>query len=358
MEGNNFRHRDFTLTGVKIDFVNEILQETLPRPIVFNESDSEKISNELNSLLDKGVIEPTAWEEEQFCSNIFFRTKKENAIRIILNLKSLNKEVEYHHFKMETLIHTVGLMIPGCYMASIDLKDAYYSIPIHKKDRKYLKFMWKGKFYQFTCLPNGLAEAPRKFTKILKAPFGSLRGKGQTNSAYIDDSCILGVSYNECELAVRDTATLLDQLGFTVHPEKSSFIPSHIITYLGFVLNSLKMTVSLTPGKIEKILLLSQQLLSQQTCTIRQCAILVGNWVAAEPAVDYAPIHYKRTEHCKTQALAQNKDNFEAVMMVTEEMKEDLQWWIHNVQTVERRILRENLQYTFSLTAPVLHGAQ
>ena len=53
-------------------------------------------------------------------------------------------------------------------MASIDMKDAYYSIPVKNEDRKYLRFKWEDQFYEFTCLPNGLSCAPRQFTKILK----------------------------------------------------------------------------------------------------------------------------------------------------------------------------------------------
>ena len=49
-------------------------------------------------------------------------------------------------------------------MAAVDLKDAYYSVPIAVAHQKYLKFEWGGKLYQFTCFPNGLAFCPRKFT--------------------------------------------------------------------------------------------------------------------------------------------------------------------------------------------------
>ena len=49
---------------------------------------------------------------------------------MILNLKGLNRHIEYHHFKMDTLWSAVRLMTPQCYMASLDLKDAYYSVPI------------------------------------------------------------------------------------------------------------------------------------------------------------------------------------------------------------------------------------
>ena len=82
---------------------------------------------------------------------------------MILNLKQLNSFVEYHHFKMDTLT-------TGYYMAFVDLKDAYYTVPIAAKHQKFLKFLWRGCMYKFTCLPNGLACA-RVFIKLLKPTF-------------------------------------------------------------------------------------------------------------------------------------------------------------------------------------------
>ena len=50
---------------------------------------------------------------------------------MILNLKSLNKNITHHRFKMDTVLTAVRLMKPGCFKASIDLKDTYYSVSIH-----------------------------------------------------------------------------------------------------------------------------------------------------------------------------------------------------------------------------------
>ena len=69
---------------------------------------------------------------------------------------------------MQTLQAAIGLMTGNCFMGSIDWKDAYYSVAIDKHDRKLL-------FYQFTCLPNGLASAPRLFTKLTKPFFANLK---------------------------------------------------------------------------------------------------------------------------------------------------------------------------------------
>ena len=49
---------------------------------------------------------------------------------------------------------------PGDFMASIDLKDAYFSVPIFQPHRKYLRFLWNFKRYEFTCLPLGTAFHP------------------------------------------------------------------------------------------------------------------------------------------------------------------------------------------------------
>ena len=53
----------------------------------------------------------------------------------------------YVHFKKGNFSSVSNFITPGCYLASIDLKDAYYSVPIHTDYTKHLKFSWKGQLY-------------------------------------------------------------------------------------------------------------------------------------------------------------------------------------------------------------------
>ena len=89
-------------------------------------------------------------------SPIFLGPKSDGTYRLIFNLKALNDSVAYHHFKLDTLEATLPLITPGCYMTSLDIKGAYYSIPIAPEQQQFLKFMWKGILYQFLCLPMGV----------------------------------------------------------------------------------------------------------------------------------------------------------------------------------------------------------
>ena len=46
--------------------------------------------------------------------------------------------MQYIHFKIEALKSFLELTAPVCFMASLNLKDAYYSIAINLGHTKYL----------------------------------------------------------------------------------------------------------------------------------------------------------------------------------------------------------------------------
>ena len=77
--------------------------------------------------------------------------------------------MKYEHFKMESLNAGLLLMEANCFMASIDLGDAYSLNVDHAFRIFFYGFhgKWNSRLYEFTCLPNGLSCAPRMFTKIL-----------------------------------------------------------------------------------------------------------------------------------------------------------------------------------------------
>ena len=104
---------------------------------------------------------------------------------------------------MENLHSATNFMRQNCYMASVDLRHAYYPVSIDPDFRKFLKFKWRGQLYAYTCFPNGLANCPRYFTKLLKPVYAHLRAQGFLSAAFIDDWCIQGQTYEECKQNVR-----------------------------------------------------------------------------------------------------------------------------------------------------------
>lgn len=226
----------------------------------------------------------------------------------------------------------------GCFFAKIDLKDAFYSVGINDSFRKYLKFEWQGILYEFTCLPNGLSSASRIFTKVLKPVFATLRKMGHSNVAYIDDSLLQSETYEQCLQNVRDTMNLVDVVGLTTHPEKSIIIPTQCIEFVGFLINSIDMTVRLAPRKVQNLIELARDTLKAKSISIRHFAKLIGKMVAAEPGVKYAALHFKSLELEKDKALKINCGNFDNKMKISSESKQCITWWINNIETVYRPI--------------------
>ena len=93
---------------------------------------------------------------------------------------------------MESLKQALHMVRQDCFMASIDIKDAFYSVPINEDYRKYLKFTWDRGFLQFCAMPNGYCDAMRLFTKLLKPVFATLKEQGYESVIYVDDSLLQG----------------------------------------------------------------------------------------------------------------------------------------------------------------------
>ena len=342
-----------TVQGISMEF--EEVQELEPQPTVLQhnlpETEKSIINEEIKKLSKKKVIEICSPDSQQFVSTVFVRPKKDGTHRMILNLKKFNKNIKYEHFKMETLQTALKLVTPNCFMASIDLKDAYYSVAVDREHQKFLRFQWEDQLWQFNCMPNGLALAPRKFTKLMKPVFATLREKGHLSSAFLDDSLLLAETRVSCARNIMDTVQLLRSLGFIIHPDKSVFAPTQRIQYLGVIVDSKSMTVTLTPERKSDLITSCQTASKKQSISIRDLAKVIGKIVAAFPAVMFGPLHYRQMEKEKKLALKQNFGNFDKPMTLSPQAKEELDWWIENIDSAYNVIEQNDPSITITSDA-------
>ena len=255
-------------------------------------------------------------------------------------MTNFHLHVEYNKFKMDTLQSILKLVTPGCYMATIDLKDAYYSVPVAQERRKYLRFIWRSKLYQYTCFPNGLSPAPRLFTKLMKP--AHLRCQGRIVSGYIDNTYLQQQLFNDALNSLNACKSLFSSLGLLIHPEKSLHIPSQIATVLGFIINSLEMTISITTEKKTSLLELCHKTMQSDQITIRDLARLIGKIVSSFPSAAYGPLFYLDLEMAKTEALKLERGNYDSTMVLSDNMKSELQWWVDNLETATSPISNGN----------------
>ena len=220
----------------------------------------------------------------------------------------------------------------GVWMASADLKDACYSVPIDKEYQKHLKFLWEYPL-KFTVILYAYGAAMRAFTKLMKPPFSFLRSEGYLSVIYVDDCYLQGVLFTKCAENVIRTKDPLESLRFYIKMEESEIIPKQQITFLELITDSLHMTVTLTNEKKQKILKLRTAARLAHTLTIRELAKLIGNLAASMEAVPYGKLFYRQLEREKI-----NKGNFEAKTALSDLSKKELTWWENNIMTATKSL--------------------
>ena len=328
------------IKGVTFDFHEIPRQEEVHREYKFHEVIKNKIDEEINNFLSRGIIEHSKIENNQVISNIFCRNKPSGEIRIIGNFHDLNAQIIYKKFKQTTVSAVLDMVTPGCFMTSIDLKDAYYCLAIYHGFRKFVKFKWQNQLFQFTCMGNGIGSAPRIFTKVMKIPISYLREEGINVAAYIDDLILF---HDNAEQLIQDTETtlkLLQQLGYVINWDKSSLKPSQCIEHLGLKLNSISMTAKLTEKKCDNIIHICSSLKKNCTNSIRQVSKAIGTMVSYLPGVENGIMHYRELEKCKNAALKTHKGNFEANMALNEKALKNLTWWETEIYHQEHKLIR------------------
>lgn len=114
-------------------------------------------------------------------------------------------------------------------MATIDLKDAYYHIPIHQSSQKYLRFavpLSSGVLHlQFTYLHSESALLT-VFLKRLTEVVAQLRLQSITVILYVDDLLVVAKSAPQLNVHLQEVILHLQSLGWILNWEKSSLASS------------------------------------------------------------------------------------------------------------------------------------
>lgn len=316
------------VSGYSIPFIKKPYQKRAPK----NANISKKEFNNLNCAILKleaiGAICKCKHQRGEFLSPYFLVPKSDGGFRFVLNLRRLNKYIVAPHFKLEDYRSVKNLITKDSYMACIDLKDAYFVISISKKHRKFLRFKFNNTLFEFCCMPFGLCIAPFVFTKLLKPVNFKLRSLGFESVNYLDDYFLLGRSKGECSLNVIESVNLLYKLGFIINFKKSSLVPMNECKFLGFIWNSVDLSVRPTEDKINKARLRINKILLKPQIKIRKFAELIGILNSLCFAFKYSRLYLKQLEREKCIAVQNNGGNYNARLKISEKAHKDLKWWL------------------------------
>ncbi len=322
------------IMGVSIPFTAQPTQSCPPRPYPMDSKTRDTVADFVSDLLATQVIVPVEKRANQFVSPFFLVTNHDGSFRGILNVKRLNVDyLQTQKFKMETLLKVLPLIREGDWFGSWDLRKGYYNVAVHPEFQRFFCFDFEGQRYMFKCLVMGISIAPFIFSKLMATLVRVARAAGIDVSFYLDDTLLRGMSYEVAWRDLRVVGQLLQLAGFLLHRVKSVYEPTQEIKYLGFIINSVTMTVRLPVEKEEKIRHALRQALrdaeQQVPWTVRQAAQLIGWLLAAIPATRYGQGHFRALENAKKWALADADNDYDAQGVVWRRSQQrELNWWL------------------------------
>ena len=252
-----------------------------PTPIILDSYSPQSVKGraldeEIQALRRKGAVEPAS-PTPGFFSRMFVVTKVTGGWRPIIDLSTLNLNVDRTPFRMEASQTVLRAVRRNDWMVSTNLKDAYLQIPIHPMSRRFLRFTAGGKTWQFRVLCFGLSTAPQVFTCVMAPVSGFLHQLGIRMLRYLDDWLILASSQEEACWARDKVLSLYQELGIVVNLEKSTLTPSQTIVSLGIRIDSQTFRASATPSRIEKFFSIAEEFLSSKVQSAKFWRVLLGH---------------------------------------------------------------------------------
>ena len=322
-----------TIKGHKITF-----DQVVKFPKIWAKKPTQAESVAVANLLSAGVVELAP--SKGYINNIFLIPKDSGEHRVILDMSIVNESIKYVHFKMANLGSALCLINQGDFFIKLDLKCAYDCVSIAPECRKYLQFISNGKIYQYVGFPNGLSEAPRFFTLILKPILGLLGSRGCRHCGYLDDLLLMDSNPDR----LREHGAFIIQvfmfLGFIINTSKSVLVPAQEIVFLGFHLSAITMCVSLPGGKREEISKLCIDLHYRSHCSRRHLASVIGKLVSASMAIELGPLHYRGLQRL---LISSEKLPWDSHLILDKNSILDLIWWsrLENL-SAQSQILRQS----------------
>lgn len=278
-------------------------------------------------LINKCIKEVTT---VPYCVNPLTVADHNSKLRLVLDLRHVNKHVQVVKFRYEDLKVVSDLFEENDHIFTFDLKSGYHHVPIHEEFTTYLGFSWEYqgviKYFVFLVLPFGLNSACYIFTKLMRQLVKKWRSQGIKCVMYLDDG--IGGDKSGKATKIRDIVISdVNSSGLTINLEKSSLTPETRKQWLGLIIDT-KLTMFFVPQiKIEKLIDAIDVILKFETVTARSIAKIAGNIASMSLAV--GPLSNLFTR--QLYKFIESRSSWDKLRPLPLEVKNELLFWYCNI---------------------------
>ena len=219
---------------------------------------------------------------------------KPDKVRVVVDasISGLNDAMQLIYHPLPTALSAVQLMTKGCWMAKIDVSDAYLSIPVHPDERCYLgvECPLTGRFFQYNFCPFGVRNSGPLFCEINLAIVEAVKREWERHGicaricSYSDDSLIVADTEQECAYALAVAYQTFTAVGMKIKPSKLVH-PCQVIDFIGVLFDSVKGVMGVTESRREQLLTELHDVLSARGGSYEQWERLLGRLTFVADAV-------------------------------------------------------------------------
>lgn len=208
----------------------------------------QKLVNvELDKLLEQGIVEPSS---SPWSSPILLVPKKDKSYRFVVDYRKLNRVTRKDAYPLPYISHTLDKLRDARYLTSLDIKSAYFQIPMAESSKQYTAFTVPNRgLFQFRRLPMGLSGSPAVWQRFIDRVLGA--DLDPYVFAYLDDIIVIGPTFEKHLEVLAEVIKRIHGAGLTLNKDKCQFCREEL-RYLGYMVNRSGLHVD--PEKIQAIL--------------------------------------------------------------------------------------------------------
>lgn len=218
------------------------------RPYRLSPAETESLRNELDKLLELGIIEKSGYSD--WASPIIMIKKKDNSYRIVADFRYLNSQSQVMNYPISNIDELLDKLNQAHWMSQFDLRSGFFQANLKEESQPLTTVVCPLGAFFFKKLPQGIQTSPHVFSEMMEKCFHELIH--QCVVIYLDDVTTYTVDKDpKVHLAdLKKTFTCMSKHGIMLNPKKAHFFKEEIL-FLGYIVT--RDSIKPNPETVKKI---------------------------------------------------------------------------------------------------------
>ena len=287
------------------------------RPYSATEEEKEIINRELQKLVLLGVIKRGM---SSYCCPVFLLKKpheKSGTYRVLGDFRTINQRINSLHCAAPLLrdcLPVIGAS-KATIFSSLDIKAAFYSIPLDENSQKYINICSYpgGPTYNYLRVPQGCNISPAEYNNVMSRIMDDVPCNNKNVLYIADDVLIFSKTEKEHLTHIDQVLKAFAKHGLKVAPGKCEYFKDSI-NYMGHIISSKQgyPTIQAQKSKIDAIRNLPTPKNAKETKSWVGMVSYLSQYVPYIQVL-LKPIHKNTRKNCRFNWTTECDNNFKKV---------------------------------------------